>query len=154
MTKKIFLILIMSVLISSCGYKPIYYNENNKFEIIDISMQGVRSINNRIKNNLKSIQNTDADAKKFQIDIVSKKEKKITSKNSKGDIKSYSININVELLVKQKNTLIKKGNFKKSYNYSNINSKFDLTRNEKIITENLVDKITEEIILFIYSIKK
>ena len=142
----------MILMLGSCGYNPIFYKENNTFKINEINMIGVSKINNIIRNNLKNIQSDANDARKFQIEIITKKTKSITSKNSKGDSKSFNLKIDLELVIKENNNIIKKNNFQKSYNYNNTNNKFDLSKNEKIIEQNLSERLAEEIILFLYSI--
>ena len=116
----------MILMLGSCGYNPIFYKENNTFKINEINMIGVSKINNIIRNNLKNIQSDANDARKFQIEIITKKTKSITSKNSKGDSKSFNLKIDLELVIKENNNIIKKNNFQKSYNYNNTNNKFDL----------------------------
>ena len=142
----------MILMLGSCGYNPIFYKENNTFKINEINMIGVSKINNIIRNNLKNIQSDANDARKFQIEIITKKTKSITSKNSKGDSKSFNLKIDLELVIKENNNIIKKNNFQKSYNYNNTNNKFELSKNEKIIEQNLSERLAEEIILFLYSI--
>ena len=149
---KILISFIMILMLGSCGYNPIFYKENNTFKINEINMIGVSKINNIIRNNLKNIQSDANDARKFQIEIITKKTKSITSKNSKGDSKSFNLKIDLELVIKENNNIIKKNNFQKSYNYNNTNNKFDLSKNEKIIEQNLSERLAEEIILFLYSI--
>lgn len=149
---KILISFIMILMLGSCGYNPIFYKENNTFKINEINMIGVSKINNIIRNNLKNIQSDANDAREFQIEIITKKTKSITSKNSKGDSKSFSLRIDLELVIKENNDIIKKNNFQKSYNYNNTNNKFDLSKNEKIIEQNLSERLAEEIILFLYSI--
>ena len=149
---KILISFIIILMLGSCGYKPIFYEENNTFKLNEINMIGVSKINNIIRNNLNNIQSDTNDAREFQIDIITKKTKSITSKNSKGDPKSFNLKIDLELVIKENNNIIKKNNFQKNYNYNNTNNKFDLSKNEKIIEQNLSEKLAEEIILFLYSI--
>ena len=50
---KKFLIIILSLIITSCGYQPIYVNNNLKnIEFYKISTQGENDINNLILNSL------------------------------------------------------------------------------------------------------
>ena len=149
---KFLISFIIILMLGSCGYKPIFYEENNTFKLNEINMIGVSKINNIIRNNLNNIQSDTNDAREFQIDIITKKTKSITSKNSKGDPKSFNLKIDLELVIKENNNIIKKNNFQKNYNYNNTNNKFDLSKNEKIIEQNLSEKLAEEIILFLYSI--
>jgi hypothetical protein len=146
------IIFIIIIFLNSCGYSPLFYKEKGSIEIDKIEMIGEKRINNKIYNILKNIQGQGIDSKKLQIRLETKKEKATTSKNQKGDPKSFSLKIDVKLTVSENNMLIETKNFQKSYNYNASSNKFDLSKNEKVIQENLTEKIAEEIILFLYSI--
>tara|TARA_B100000767_G_C19422280_1_gene392481 strand:- start:142 stop:600 length:459 start_codon:yes stop_codon:yes gene_type:complete len=146
------IIFILIIFLNSCGYSPIYYNERGSIKIDKIEMRGDKKINNKIYNNLKNLQGEGVDTKKLQIQLETKKERVITSKNQKGDSKSFNLTINVKLIVSENNILVETKSFQKNYNYNGTSNKFDLSKNEKIIQENLTEKIAEEIILFLYSL--
>jgi hypothetical protein len=146
------IIFIIIIFLNSCGYSPIYYNERGSIKIDKIEMRGNKKINNKIYNNLKNLQGRGVDTKKLQIQLETKRERIITSKNQKGDSKSFNLKIDVKLIVSENNILLETKSFQKNYNYNGTNNKFDLSKNEKVIQENLTEKIAEEIILFLYSI--
>ena len=146
------IIFILIIFLNSCGYSPIYYNERGSIKIDKIEMRGDKKINNKIYNNLKNLQGEGVDTKKLQIQLETKRVRIITSKNQKGDSKSFNLTINVKLIVSENNILVETKSFQKNYNYNGTSNKFDLSKNEKIIQENLTEKIAEEIILFLYSL--
>ena len=146
------IIFIIIIFLNSCGYSPIYYNERGSIKIDKIEMRGNKKINNKIYNNLKNLQGRGVDTKKLQIQLETKRERIITSKNQKGDSKSFNLKIDVKLIVSENNILLETKSFQKNYNYNGTNNKFDLSKNEKVFQENLTEKIAEEIILFLYSI--
>ena len=150
--KNIIIIFLVMTMLNACGYTPIYYKENIDFKIKNIEMEGDKLINNRIYKNLKNIQSQQNNQKIIEINLYSIKEKKITTKNSKCDAKSLNLRINTKLTIKDNNSNIMIKNFGKSFNYNNIDRKFDLKKNEKKIQENLAEEISEEIILFLYSL--
>ena len=55
------------------------------------------------------------------------------------------INVSIAVIYDQK--LIKKINLQESFNYSNSKNKFNLNQYKKEIEENLISKISEELIL-------
>lgn len=149
---KIFIIFLLLLMINSCGYNPIYYKENNTFKISKLEINGIGKINNKINSSLKNFQNLTKYQREFELNLLTQKETNIASKDAKGDIKTFDLKISVKLIVKEDDVILKTKNFQKNYIYNSINNKFDQSKNEKILMENLTEKIIEEIILFLYSV--
>ena len=84
------------------------------------------------------------------VDIDSKKIT-ISSKNTKGDPLVYKMTIISEIKIYSNDKLIKEKNISKKFSYNNISNKFDLKQYEKIIEQNLVEKIKEDIVLILYN---
>lgn len=143
------ILLIMTT--ASCGnYESIYSSKKNNFNIISIEIDKISEINSKIKNSLKTFSNADS-KKNFSIKISTKKTISVTSKNSKGDPKTYSMRIDLNLEVDENN---KKMNniFTESFGYNNKSNKFDLKKYERNIQNNLTDKIIENITLYLSTI--
>ena len=86
-------------------------------------------------------------------DLVNKvKSKEISSKDSKGNPKSYRINLVSNILVKDLNGIIKNKSFSKTVDYNNRSDKSDLKKYESETLKNLADKISNEIIIYLQSI--
>ena len=149
---KIFIIFLLLLMINPCGYNPIYYKENNTFKISKLEINGIGKINNKINSSLKNFQNLTKYQREFELNLLTEKETNIASKDAKGDIKTFDLKISVKLIVKEDDVILKTKNFQKNYIYNSINNKFDQSKNEKILMENLTEKIIEEIILFLYSV--
>ena len=73
--------------------------------------------------------------------------------DDRGDPKSFRLEIEVSAIVKDDNNETYQKKFNKSQDYNNNTNKFDLTKYENSIKENLINKITEEIIVFILSLE-
>ena len=71
-----------------------------------------------------------------------------TSKNSKGLVISYRSTINVNLSIIKDEKIIKSKNFIKDFTYSNPANKFKLVEYQDEIKNNMLNKIIEEINLF------
>ena len=56
-----------------------------------------------------------------------------------------------EIKIYSNDKLIKEKNISKKFSYNNISNKFDLKQYEKIIEQNLVEKIKEDIVLILYN---
>ena len=144
--KKTFLILLF--FITSCGYQPIYLNKNIKnFQFSKINFEGEKNINRKIINSL-PFKESATDKSLNELVLKSSYNIEETSKNSKGQVKSYRSTINVNLLIVKDKKILRKKNFLKDFTYSSSSNKFDLVEYQDEIKNNIVDKIIEEIILY------
>ena len=143
--------LIILFFVSSCGYNPIFSNKNSNFSIYELSASGNNKLNKIISNRLNNYKSSDSD-KKYSITIETNLNKEISSKDSKGNPKSYRINLLSNILVKDLNGVIKNKSFSKSVDYNNRSDKSDLKKYENETSKNLADKISDEIIIYLQSI--
>ena len=149
------IILLLLLLLSSCGYEAIYSKKNSAnydFTVSDLSFVGDRTVNLKIKEKLKNYAQ-DKKEKDFILKISSASEKVIFSKNTAGDATSFknSISINVEVLMNNKFN----SNFVilESFNYNNISNKFDLKQLEKDIKNNLAEAAADKLIFKLSNIQ-
>ena len=143
--------LIILFFVSSCGYSPIFSNKNSNFSIYELSASGNNKLNKIISSRLNNYKGTDS-AKKYSITIETNLNKEVSSKDSKGNPKSYRINMLSNILVKDLNGVIKNKSFSKSVDYNNRSDKSDLKKYENETSKNLADKISDEIIIYLQSI--
>jgi hypothetical protein len=145
--KKIFLIFIF--LLSECGYQPIFVNQNiNNMEFYKITHNGDVEINRKILGSLSFKENKLKDTLNSLL-INSSFEVIETSKNSKGQVESYKSKIFLNLIISNKKRIITNKNFVKEFSYNVKKNKFELVRYQNGIKDNLIDKIIEDIILYI-----
>ena len=149
------IILLLLLLLSSCGYEAIYSKKNSvnySFSVSELNFVGDRSVNLKIKEKLNNYAQ-DKKEKDFILRISSASEKIILSKNTAGDATSFkiSISINVEVLMNNKF----KSNFiiLESFNYNNISNKFNLKKYEKEIKNNLADTASDKLIFKLSNIQ-
>ena len=88
----------------------------------------------------------------FDLSIETVKEKKIISKDSRGDPLKFELIILTDLEVFDNNKLILNREIEKSYIYNNVSGKFKLEEDERIISENLSEKTSETIISLILNL--
>ena len=142
--KKIFVILFF---LTSCGYQPLYSNKTfADFTFKDIELIGDIKINRQILTTL----NIKKSSKNYQfIKIILDNNKQIieTSKNSKGQADSYKMVLNVNLTIESKNNILNEKFFSETFSYKNLSNKFDLSQYEKEVENNLIKKITEQLIV-------
>ena len=149
--KNLIKLIIIFFFISGCGYSPIFSNKNSNFSIYELSTTGNIKLNKIIYNRLNNYNNQNS-PKKFSLKIETDLKKEISSKDSKGNPKTYRINIKLDILVKDLDGNEKKKSFSKSVDYNNKENKSDLKKYENETAKNLAEEISEKIIIYLRSI--
>ena len=145
--KKIIILLVL--LISSCGYQPIYSNKNpGKFIFNEIELIGNKEIKKEIISTL-SIEKDTKVKTSNKLFLNSNLNIEETSKNSLGEVTSYRTTLSVELTIKDQYGTQKNKVFNKNFLYNNKENKFDLVEHQDQIKSNLVDEIIEELLIYI-----
>ena len=147
---KSLLLIIFFFLITSCDYEPILKQKNYNFSVDVIDTKGNSKINSIIKKNVERINGSE---KKYSIYLNSSIEKKIISKDTKGDPSIIQLNILVMYEVKDKNKILISDQLKSYSNYNNISDKFELKKYEDILVENSAERLSENIIASITTIR-
>ena len=149
------IILLLLLLLSSCGYEAIYSKKNSvnyNFSVSELNFVGDRTVNLKIKEKLNNYAQAKKD-KDFILRISSTSEKITLSKNTAGDATSFknSVSINVEVLMNNKF----KSNFiiLESFNYNNISNKFNLKKYEEEIKNNLAEIASDKLIFKLSNIQ-
>ncbi len=148
MKRKIFFYIIAFFLISSCGYQPIYSNnENSNFKIKEIFLKGDDQINKKIISQTKLIQNT-SDKNGIKIHLESYKKNEISSKDNSGNPLTFLMTINTIIKIEDQGNERQKS-YNESFSYSNKDNKFDLNEYQKTIEQNLIISLSEKILMFL-----
>ena len=152
MKKIIFIkIFILLIFVKGCGYTPIFSNKNINFTIVGLELTGNNKLNKILNNKLNAYKNLNSE-KKYYLKINTDINKKISSKDSKGNAKTFEITISTNTTIQDEKGNIKEKLFIKSVNYKNNNNKFDLKKYENRTSETLINKISEEIIIYLQTI--
>ena len=134
----------MLISLVSCSYKPIFSERSYNFKINEIKFEGEDDVNKIIKKNLKLIKkNKEREVKEYNIFITTTKQKKIISKDTKGDPLKFELIITSIYQINDQSKKIKVNKITKKNIYNNNSDKFQLEKNEKIIIENLSERISE-----------
>jgi len=134
---------LLLLLLSSCAYKPILNNNNYNFSINTNKINGDQEINSII---IKEFYNLKGKERKYDLTILSAKEKNIISKDSKGDPSIFELVINVNYSVNKDGKTIIENEINIRSTYNNITDKFELENYEKTIINNLSKNIADRII--------
>ena len=145
--KKIIIILLSTLYLTSCGFTPIYSKKNLDFQINNIQFEGDREIKAILLSNLSAYKTKEKDRYNYDLNIKSEKKVEIASKNSKGEATVYKININsiVEIFLDDKLLLTK--HYNNSSIYSSEKKIIKMKEVESRNLSNLSSKLASEIIL-------
>ena len=149
---KFFKHIFIFFFIVSCGYQPIFSGKKVNFGIDNLTYDKNNEIDSAINNNLKNYKSLENKDKILDLEISSKINKVTTSLDDRGDPKSFRLELEIKTIFKKDNKLLNQKSFFKSHDYNNSTNKFDLKKYENSVKENLIGKITEEIIVYILSL--
>ena len=144
-------LLFLLFFLTNCGYETILNNQNYQFSINTNKINGDNKINTLIINNFKNLKENE---KKYDLTLTSKKEKKIISKDSKGDPSIFELKIIVNYIVKKDEETLISNNINKRTTYNNITDKFELKNYEMTIINNLTSEISDYIMFSISRINE
>ena len=145
--KKIFIVLLL--ILTSCGYQPLYKTDQKikNLNISEVIYSGDQKINEVIYTKLPfALVKNDESLNKLSLE--SKKEIKITSKDSKGQALSYRTIINVKILVLNNNgDILDQKIVQKNFSYNADENKFKFKEYQDKIEKNLINTIIEDVII-------
>ena len=145
--KKIFIVFLL--ILTSCGYQPLYKTDQNikSLNISEVIYSGDQKINDVIYQKLPIIL-VKNDESLNKLSLESKKEIKITSKNSKGQALSYRTIIKVKiLLLNSDGDILDQKIVQKNFSYNDDENKFKFKEYQDKIEKNLIDTIVEDVII-------
>ena len=145
--KKIIIILLSTLYLTSCGFTPIYSKKNLDFQINNIQFEGDREIKAILLSNLSAYKTKEKAKNNYDLNIKSEKKVEIASKNTKGEATVYKININsiVQIFLDDKLLLTK--HYNNSSIYSSEKKVIKMKEVESRNLSNLSSKLANEIIL-------
>ena len=150
--KKIFLIFPL-LLIISCGYTPLYSSKDSNYIVISFKKNIDNNLTNYIENSINVLSNENAN-KNLNIIFDFKESISVILKDSKGDPSRNRLKITVDLsLLDENQKLIASKVFEENFEYNVNDNKFNLRQYEKNITQNIVEEITQQILLYLANVK-
>jgi len=149
--KKIILVLIL-LMLNNCGFTPLYSSKNSNYKVISIEKNINNNLTNYIQNSIGVLSNESSE-KNFKISFDLVEDIAVILKDSKGDPKKNRLTITVDLSIfSEDQSLISKKEFSENFEYNIQDNKFNLKQYEKNIKFNLVEDITQQILVFLASI--
>ena len=143
---QIILILLISTLLISCGYKKVVQNNEPILYINEISIEGGnKRLEYLVKNEILLISKKNAE-NKININLKLNKSKIGKIKDKSGKVTRYTIELAADLSIKKINdTKLISKSFNKSGDFDIATNHFDTLNKENSTTENIAKEITEEI---------
>ena len=135
------------VLVTGCGFKPIYSSNKISFSIIDIEFKN-NLLNKKISDQIKRLSNNDSE-NKFTLKLDTKKEKLIKAKNKRNIPSIFELKIRLDLTVIDESGEKKLKKFSKQSKYNYNEDKFQLSRYEKELENILVNQLVLEVLEFL-----
>ena len=143
--------IILFLIITGCGFKPIFSSSDTNFSINKIEYNN--NLGKVINNNLKGYLNKDQREFNYDLIITSEESKLTTLKDKKGDPASFKLTIDVSVSVLENNKIKIERVFQETFNYNNTSKKFELSRYEDEIRNGMLERISEEIIVSLYTLQ-
>ena len=142
MLKKNIIIFSLILFLANCGFTPIYLqNKNINFSIEEVNYIGDRDLNTYLKINLDRYKNEINN--KIFLNVETKYNKNILSKDSTGKISSYQLNVEVIFVIKSTN---KKIIIAEKKIINTMDDKFEEARYEKSIKQSFAYSISNKLI--------
>ena len=143
MLKKNITILFLVLFLTNCGFTPIHLKNNDvNFSIEQINYNGDRDLNNFLKINLDRYKNEKINNKVF-INVETKYEKNVLSKDSTGKVTSFQLKVEAIFLIKSTNKRIK---ITEKKNMDSMDDKYEEARYEKSIKQSFAYSISNKLI--------
>ena len=145
-------IFIILLLFNAWGYQSVNKIDKSNYKISKYEFLGNQQVSKILKRNFERNKNNTNSENEFEIIATSNLVKSKNSKDKTGEATNLSLQIVVNLEVFQNRKKINELNLKEITNYNNNDNKFELKQFEKILINNLVNKIIYRIDLNLSSI--
>ena len=149
---KIFFFTIL-IFLTQCGYQTIYSNKNLNFSVTEIKILNDQNIGRYIKNRLSFLSGRIESDDNYYLEIDSKFEKTTASKDKQGNPKTFNLVVTVKVNLTSSKNFQEIRIFSEGINYDNNDNKFNLKRYENSLKENLTEKIIDNLLIYLQSIK-
>tara|TARA_E500000178_G_scaffold48690_1_gene43934 strand:- start:620 stop:1069 length:450 start_codon:yes stop_codon:yes gene_type:complete len=147
---KSFFFLVCFLILSNCGYEPIYSTKNLNFTIGKIDKSNT-SLNNKFSKKIDILKNKKIE-KKIDIKIESNKEINIKSKDTKGNTLVFELKITLKVSnLNLNNNEVQ--SFSRKITYNNSDDKFKLKKYENELENILINKVVEDLIVYLTNIE-
>ena len=139
---------IICLFLVSCGFQSIYVGDKSDFNFNKSNALGDVKISKDIIRGLNSLRE---DGGEYELTIETVFKKDVSSKNKKGDPEVFDMSLDVNVTLKKDKDILR-NSFREKLSYNNLKSKFELKQHENNLKSNLVQEITQDILIYLNSI--
>ena len=148
---KILKIGIIYLLLSNCGYVPMYANQQDlDFNIKVISLEGEKDINVILAQKLNRYQ-VENKNKSYDVRIISDYEKNSLTKDESGNTTNFRLTLEIDFTININGT--KNLNFKETFDMKKDATLFDENNYENALKREMIDLILQKFITQILTIQ-
>ena len=146
------LLIILLLLLNSCGFTPIYSSKDSNYNIISFEKNINNNLTSYIQNSISALSNENA-SKSLNINLNFTEDISVILKDSKGDPSRNRLTVTIDMSISGENeNLIASNVFSESFEYNIDDNKFNLKQYEKNLKFSLVEQITQQIIAFLANV--
>ena len=146
------LLIILLLLLNSCGFTPIYSSKDSNYNIISFEKNINNNLTSYIQNSISALSNENA-SKSLNINLNFAEDVSVILKDSKGDPSRNRLTVTIDISLSGVNeNLIASNVFSESFEYNIDDNKFNLKQYEKNLKFSLVEQITQQIIAFLVNV--
>ena len=146
------LLIILLLLLNSCGFTPIYSSKDSNYNIISFEKNINNNLTSYIQNSISVLSNENA-SKSLNINLNFTEDISVILKDSKGDPSRNRLTVTIDISISGVNeNLIASNVFSESFEYNIDDNKFNLKQYEKNLKFSLVEQITQQIIAFLANV--
>ena len=146
------LLIILLLLLNSCGFTPIYSSKDSNYNIISFEKNINNNLTSYIQNSISALSNENA-SKSLNINLNFTEDISVILKDSKGDPSRNRLTVTIDMSISGVNeNLIASNVFSESFEYNIEDNKFNLKQYEKNLKFSLVEQITQQIIAFLANV--
>ena len=147
------LLIILLLLLNSCGFTPIYSSKDSNYNIISFEKNINNNLTSYIQNSISALSNENA-SKSLNINLNFAEDISVILKDSKGDPSRNRLTVTIDLSILDVNeNLIASNVFSESFEYNIDDNKFNLKQYEKNLKFGLIEQISQQIIEFLTNVK-
>ena len=151
---KIILYFCFFLLFGCAGFEPLFSSKNISYYIIEIENINKNDVTKKISKKLSIYKKNTNSEKGYLLKLSADTRNIIVSKDAKGQVSSYKmiVDVNLEVLSNDSTLPINIIKLTKDFIYQDQKNKFEQKQYKKDILENLIDKITQEIVIKLQSL--
>ena len=151
---KIILYFCFFLLFGCAGFEPLFSSKNISYYIIEIENINKNDVTKKISKKLSVYKKNTNSEKGYLLKLSADTRNIIVSKDTKGQVSSYKmiVDVNLEVLSNDSTLPISVIKLTKYFIYQDQKNKFEQKQYKKDILENLIDKISQEIVIKLQSL--